>query len=303
MELQQLEQFVAVAEEMHFTRAASRCHVAQSALSTSIRALERDLGAELFVRTTRRVHLSEVGQVLLPEARRVLAAATAARDAVDRACNRVRGGLTIGRVWGDVGEEIARFHAGHPSVEITLRQGLSAQLIDDILNGSLDLAFVWVPKEGLPPGIRTLSTRSVPVGIACSEEHRLSRRRRVTVKQLSGEVFVSDPGDISSHNAVRDFFAKFGVVYQVAFRVGDVASMLELVAQGSALALLPKTAAESRPGICYVPLEGHSLACQAAVIAPNRPLSSATRAFLSGLDGPSQFTVPSNEPLVSESLE
>lgn len=78
MDLQQLEQFVAVAEERNFTRAARRCHMAQSAVSTSIRALEHELGAPLFIRTTRRVELSETGQALLPEAQRVLAVAAMA---------------------------------------------------------------------------------------------------------------------------------------------------------------------------------------------------------------------------------
>jgi len=82
MELRQLEQFVAVAEERQFTRAANRCSIAQSALSTSIRSLENELGAPLFLRTTRRVTLTEAGQALLTEARRTLTAAETARTAV-----------------------------------------------------------------------------------------------------------------------------------------------------------------------------------------------------------------------------
>jgi DNA-binding transcriptional LysR family regulator len=285
MELQQLEQFVAVAEERHFTRAAYRCHIAQSALSTAIRALERDLGAELFVRTTRRVDLSEIGRALLPEARTVLAAAAAARDAVDQARGRVRGDLTIGRVWGNVGGYLARYHSAYPEVQITLKQGLSAALIEEVLTGALDLAFVGVPKDGLPPGISVHSSRSVPVGIACSSGHRLARRKRVGVRHLAGEIFVADPGDVSSFNAVRDFLAEAGVTYQVPFKVADVPSMLELVAQGSAVALLPKAATEPHPGISYVPLEGHTPTCQAAVIGADRPVSAATNAFLGILNG------------------
>src|SRR6266851_3878155 len=82
MELRQLEHSVAVAEEGHFTRAASRCHISQSALSTSIRSLERELGSPLFVRTTRTVALTDAGRVLLDEARRTLAAAASARESV-----------------------------------------------------------------------------------------------------------------------------------------------------------------------------------------------------------------------------
>src|SRR5579863_5162890 len=121
MDIQQLEQFVAVAEERHFTRAAIRCHIAQSALSTSIRALERQLGAELFNRTTRHVELNEAGLALLPEARRVLAAAELARDAVDECLGRVRGTLTVAKVWEDIGTPLARFHAAYPQVQVTLK--------------------------------------------------------------------------------------------------------------------------------------------------------------------------------------
>src|SRR4051812_50109542 len=89
MELRHLATFAAVAEEGSFTRAAGRLHVVQSAVSSGVRALERELGVTLFDRTTHRVQLSEAGRALLPEARRTLAAAAAARDAVDQ----LRGGL------------------------------------------------------------------------------------------------------------------------------------------------------------------------------------------------------------------
>src|SRR5260370_26095688 len=160
MDLQQLEQFVAVAEEHHFTRAAIRCHIAQSALSTSIRALERHLGTELFIRSTRRVELNEVGLALLPEARRVLAAAESARDAVGQCLGHVRGKFTIGRVWEDIGPHLAKYHAAFPEVQITLKQGLSAALIEDVCSGAVDVAFAGLHPRGLPSGVRAISRRS-----------------------------------------------------------------------------------------------------------------------------------------------
>jgi len=285
MDLQQLEQFVAVAEERNFTRAANRCHMAQSALSTSIRALESYLGAPLFIRTTRRVELSETGHALLPEAQRVLTAAASARDAVDQSIGRVRGSLAIGLVWGSVSPVLATYHDAFPDVEITLKQGLSAGLVDDVLRGSLDLAFVGRPPQGWPPGIRVISTRSIPVGIACAQGHRLARRKSVGIKLLADEVFVSDPGDVASHNAISKFLAQSGVEYRAIFRVADIPSMLDLVAHGLAIALLPRTAAESQPGICFVPLSGFSPTCISAVITADRPTTAATRTFLDILHG------------------
>src|SRR4051794_14371497 len=96
MELRHLATFVAVAEEGSFTRAAGRLHVVQSAVSSGVRALERELGVTLFDRTTHRVQLSEAGRALLPEARRTLAAAAAARDAVDQLRGGLRGTVRLG---------------------------------------------------------------------------------------------------------------------------------------------------------------------------------------------------------------
>jgi DNA-binding transcriptional LysR family regulator len=289
MSLQQLEQFVAVAEERHFTRAALRCHIAQSALSMSIRSLEHELGAPLFIRSTRRVELSETGRALLPEARRVLAAADSARDAVDQTLGGVRGNLTIGSVWGDVSQVLAAYHAAFPDVKVTLKRGLSLALINDVLSGEVDVAFVGLHPQGLPPGIRVVSQRSVPVGIACSVEHRLGRRKKISVRQLSGEVFVADPRDAASLESVSRFFAECGVDYQVAFRVADIPSMLELVANGLAIALLPKTAAESWPGISYVPLAGYSPSTNAGIITSDRALTTTTRSLLDVLNNSGRF--------------
>jgi len=271
---------VAVAEERHFTRAAIRCHIAQSALSTSIRALERQLGTQLFIRSTRRVELSEVGLALLPEARRVLAAAESAHDAVGQCLGHVRGTLAIGKVWEAIGPHLAQYHATFPEVQITVKQGLSAALVEDVRSGAVDVAFTGLHPRGLPSGVRAVSQKSVPIGIACASGHRLTRHKRVGVKLLSGEPFVADPGDTASHEAVSQLFASFGATYEVAFRVADVPSMLDLVASGLAIALLPKTAVESWPGIAYVPLAGTSPSCDVGVVVADRPHSAAVRAFL-----------------------
>ncbi len=285
MDLQQLEQFVAVAEERNFTRAAQRCHMAQSAVSTSIRALEHDLGAALFIRTTRRVELSETGQALLPVAQRVLAASAMARDVVDQSVGRVRGNIAVGLVWGCISPVLAAYHSAFPDVTITVKQGLSVTLVEDVQRGGIDVAFVGLPPDGWPPGIRVISTRSIPVGIACAHHHPLARHKALELGQLAGEVFVADPGDVASHNAVSKFLGQSGVEYRTAFRVADIPSMLDLVAHGIAIALLPKTAAESQPGISYVPLAQFSPICIAAVITADRPTSAATRSFLDTLEG------------------
>src|SRR5947209_4456527 len=122
MELRQLAHFLAVAEERHFTRAAARVHLTQSSLSSSVRALERELGGTLFNRSTRQVELTEAGRALLPAARRTLAAAEDARDAVAAIRGLVRGHLAIGAIQSisqvDLPGLIARFRRRHPAVTL-----------------------------------------------------------------------------------------------------------------------------------------------------------------------------------------
>lgn len=136
MELRHLEHFVAVAEEHHFTRAAERLMISQSGLSASVRALEQELGAPLFVRSTRSVELTAAGEALLAEASRALSSVRAAREAVDAVQGLMRGVLTIGTeqcVAGvDLPALLARFRSRHPGVEIRLRQAGSAALVQDI---------------------------------------------------------------------------------------------------------------------------------------------------------------------------
>jgi len=158
MELRHLEHFVAVAEERNFTRAARRLHLVQSALSVSIRSLERELHAPLFERTTREVRLTDAGRILLPQARRTLDAAASAQAAVLEAQEGLRGTVRLGMMqvirMVDVGALIARFHRDRPLVDIRPRaaSGGSAAMISDVRRGLLDAAFVAVG-DAQPPGL------------------------------------------------------------------------------------------------------------------------------------------------------
>src|SRR6185436_18966669 len=122
MTLRHLGHFVAVAEEGSFTRAAERLNIVQSAVSSTVRSLERELGVELFERTTQHVALSDAGQVLLPEARATLAAAASARDAIAELTGGLRGTLTIGTMQSlkavDLPRLLVAFSSDHPHVEL-----------------------------------------------------------------------------------------------------------------------------------------------------------------------------------------
>jgi DNA-binding transcriptional LysR family regulator len=179
MDLRQLEFFVAVASEKNFTRAAGRLHIVQSGLSASIHALEHELGAALFIRTTRRVELTPIGRAFLVEANRVLAAATDARHVVDEMRGLHRGTLSIGMFHAlapllDIADILGRFRAACPGVEIRLASGGSMKLIERVRGGELDLALAQLTGPA-PPGLR-VRPESLR-GITKPSQHETDRRQ------------------------------------------------------------------------------------------------------------------------------
>ena len=149
---------VAVAETGGFTRAAERCHVVQSALSHQIARLEKELGARLFHRTSRSVRLTAAGEVFVPVARQALQAAERARAEVEATTGEVRGRLAVGAISTvaavDLAQELGAFRARCPQVRVSLRMDMSDDLIEQVRQGGLDIAFV-----GLVPGARTAGVR------------------------------------------------------------------------------------------------------------------------------------------------
>jgi DNA-binding transcriptional LysR family regulator len=182
MELRHLEVFVAVAEELSFTRASSRLHLVQSGVSSAIKALERDLGANLFDRDRHRVLLTDAGKVLLPEARATLAAAQAARDAVSEAQGGLRGAVTVGTMLStgplDMAGLLGRFHRTHPGVTVRLRLSASgsAGLARELLEGRLDLALVSLP-DPVPAGLTMRPVTAEPLIAVGHPGHARSDRR------------------------------------------------------------------------------------------------------------------------------
>lgn len=249
MELRQLQHFVAVAEERQFTRAAQRVNIVQSALSSSIRALEEELGAKLFVRTTRQVRLTAAGRAFLDKVRITLDSVRDAREAVVALHGLKRGTLSIGSVQSlpaflDLPALIAAFHARHPDVEIRLCQGGSIQLIEAIRNGRLDLAFLPLCE---PSGdITTTMIACEALVVACAPGHPLAGRADVTLATLRGEPFVDFESGWGTRWLVDRGFAEAGVERRIAFEVSDLDTLLGLVTRGLGIALVPEAIAEAR---------------------------------------------------------
>lgn len=285
MELRHLSYFIAVAEERHFTRAAQRVHVAQSGLSTAIRSLERELGAELFIRNTRSVELTDAGRALLAEARHTVGAAEAARDAVAAVQGVVTGRLAIGTLQClgglDVSALLTRFHRAHPGVEIRLRQSGSTDLIGLLHGGDLDAAFVSVPFTE-QPGVTLRPLSAEPLLLACAPDHPLAAERRVGVLDLKDETFVDfHPGWITRDLTDRVLAAEC-IERRVALEANDVHFLLDLVAGGLGVALVPESFRHKQTTAKFVPLPDDVPRWELAVATPTgRRLSAAARAFLS----------------------
>jgi DNA-binding transcriptional LysR family regulator len=290
VELRQLEHFVAAAEERHFTRAARRLHIVQSGLSASIRSLERELGAPLFVRSTRRVELTQAGLALLPEARRTLAAAAAAGDAVAAVQGLLRGTLAVGTMQilppaVDLVAVLGRFHAEHPGVELRLRQAGTGTLLEEVAAGALDLALV--APVGRPPTrlvVRRLA--SDPLLVACAPAHPLASRGQLDLADLAGEPFVDFQPDWGLRMLVDQQLATAGLDRHTALEVNDLPTLLELVAHGLGVALVPEVVTGHPAEVRYLPLRPPAPTFEVAVATVgDPPASQAARVLLAMLPG------------------
>ena len=284
MEFRQLEHFLAIAEEGSFTQAARRVHLSQSALSISIRALERDLGSRLFERNPREVALSDAGHALLPEARRILSDVEAARSAVGDVGSGLRGVLRIGLMQAlpliDLAEIIAQYHKERPLVEIRPRAaaGGSAELAQDLRAGELDVAFVALP--GKWAGLALTPLAADPIRLVCRPDHPLAGRTSVTIAELGGEEFVDFPVGFGTRAYVDREFVLAGVNRTVAVEVPDLSAVVELARAGLGLAALPLSLLPARGRLAVVDLEPAPVFEVALALPTDRPPKAATRAFL-----------------------
>lgn len=290
MEIRQLQHFVSVAEEQHFTRAAARLMVSQSGLSASIRALERELQAPLFVRTTRTVTLTEAGRALLVEAERILAQERAAREAVAAVQGVLRGTLTLGAEQCIAGVNVAgllaAFRRRHPQVEIRLRQWGSAALAEQVAAGRLDMAFAY-GTEADPEHLRSVALTSEPMTVLSHPDHALAASGAAPAPcDLGEEVFVDFHPDWGPRRVTDAAFAMLGVRRTVALEVNDVHSLLDLVGEGLGVAVVPRHFESKRPSLYATPLKetGGVVYETAALLPVPEATSPAAKALMALLE-------------------
>jgi DNA-binding transcriptional LysR family regulator len=249
MEIRHLRYFLAVAELRNFTKAAEASFVAQSALSQQISRLEHELGAPLFVRGKRGAELTPAGQVLLPHARRLVADEARARAEMRSYLGLEKGRLTVGLIQTstsgvDVVGAVAEFSARHPGIELRIVNHTTAEMVDSVRQGSLDLAVVGLGPDELPAGLESRPLAVDPLVGVASEKLADGLVGPVSVADLLGRgrliQFAAGTG-IRRHvdAAVR----RAGLEVSAPFELAQAADMLLFAELGLGVTIVPRTLA------------------------------------------------------------
>ncbi|MFF2008496.1 LysR family transcriptional regulator [Streptomyces sp. NPDC058195] len=286
MELQQMRYVVAVAELGSFTRAAQRCLVVQSALSHQIARLEKELGARLFDRTSRRVRLTAAGEAFLPAARQALDAAERARAEVAATAGEVRGRLAVGVIPTvsavDVPAALRAFHLRHPQVRIVLREGASKDLVQEVRDGTVDVAFLGVLPSYRPKGVSDHELSTGELVAVVSPAHPLAGQREVDLARLAQELFVDYPDGTAARAQSEEAFAARGLTREVACEVNGTDFIVRLVRGGLGIAMLPSAFAAELTGVRLLSVTGAPARTERLVWSRSQPTPAAA-AFLTGL--------------------
>ena len=287
MELRHLRYFVAVAEELHFGRAAARLRVAQPALSQQIKQLEQELGVMLLARTKRRVALTEPGRVFLPEARRTLAQAAGAAELARRAAAGEAGRLRIGYVdsalWGVLPAVLGAYRDAHPMVRLTLLERLPAQQVAGLRAGDLDVCVGPPPPPGTLGVFQTAPVSDDGILLALPAAHRLADRETVELADLAEEPWVLVNARTPSR--LREMAvaacAAAGFTPRVAQEARQLDALVALVSAGLGVTFVPSTAERMpRPGVALRPVRGLDLRFILVAIWRRGEAPATVRSFL-----------------------
>jgi DNA-binding transcriptional LysR family regulator len=263
MELRKLRYFVALAEELHFGRAAQRLHITQPPLSMAILSLEQELAVRLFTRAPRRVTLTAAGAAFLEQARALLARAADAIEvtrAADRGeVGRLRIGFMTASIYTVLPPLLRDFAARLPAVKLELRELAMPQQLTLLRQGEIDVGFVRPPVEDAELDSETVLSETLVV--ALPRGHPLTRLRRIPARRLAAQPFVAfqrQPGLVLHHLVLR-FCTQQGFTPRVAQEATQTHAVVGLVGAGIGVALVPASIQGTRMrGVEYRPLQERS---------------------------------------------
>ena len=242
MEIRQLRAFVAIAESGTFTAGALRVHVTQAAISMQIRQLETEIGAKVFVRAPRHVILTEAGEQLLRRARHILREHDAALDEIAELAGAERGRLRIGSASAMVLTEqlpsiLKELRKQHPAAEISVTSGTSEVLVDQILAGEVDVAFVSLPVD--VRGIKTERLSDDQLVAIASPRHKLAKQRTISAYTLAGERLILGERGGNTRRLIDQFFAQAGVTLHVTMELSRQQAIKRMVEEDMGVGIVP----------------------------------------------------------------
>jgi LysR family transcriptional regulator, transcription activator of glutamate synthase operon len=248
MDLRQLRYLVALADERHFTRAAAREHVAQPALSQQIRKLEEEVGVALVERTTRKVSITDAGELLVARARRILSECNAAHAELEALRGILTGHVSVGAMHTmgpvDVSLALAIFHQRHPGVELTVLEQSSEELAEMLRDDVLDLAYLSVTERIESHGLGLHQLVSEEIVVILPRSHRLAKRSGVRMSELAGEQFISYREGSRLRELLNRAAREAGFDPQVMLESNESRRIRRLVARGMGVAILPRSDTE-----------------------------------------------------------
>jgi len=242
MDIRQLRYFVAVAEELHFSRAAARLHIAQPPLSQQIRRLERDLEVQLFHRDNRNVRLTDAGEVLLREARPLLAGLERAKSHTTRVGRGQAGRLSIGFIhsatYSILPTAVRAFRERYPDVELALQEMHITRQLEALSRDEIQLGVLRPPVKDA--GIVTETLHTEPLLAAIPADYKLATRSRLSLKDLAQTPFVMAPrGRAGFFDWIKELCRQAGFEPHVSQEATDMHTAVSLVSVGLGVALVP----------------------------------------------------------------
>lgn len=242
MELRQLEIFRALAEELHFTKAAARVHCVQSNVTTQIRALENELGIRLFDRLAKRVVLTDAGRRFLPYAERVLSTVEEGRAAVGEnatPCGPLRIGTPESVLTYRLPRILGRFRKLYPKVELSFRPYVDVGLVPLLESGELDLA-VWMEDAIRHDRLKAIRLRSERLVFIVAPKHPLAAKKRVTPHDLAGQTLLLTETGCSYRTQLDQLLSLMSIHPESITEFSSVEAIKECVSLGMGLSLLPE---------------------------------------------------------------
>ncbi|QRN97908.1 LysR family transcriptional regulator [Archangium violaceum] len=286
MELRHLRYFVAVAEELHFARAASRLRIVQPALSMQIKALEEELGTRLLERTRRHVELTEAGRLFLEEARRTLEQAERAARVAERAGRGELGRLEIGfsvnvAYSGVLARTLKAFRQRAPEIELLLHELHPFDQLEALVEGRIQVGLLTAPALPVPPELVTVRVATWPLMVAMPAGHPLAARARVPADLLVEESFIDFSGS-KDEQGLSVLQRIWGFTPRIRYRSTNIMAVISLVAAGLGVALVPESMVSLNIGgnVVYRPLTGVTESMELSVAYRRHEKAPAVRTFL-----------------------